>query len=184
MTKKSEPLPQSRFSWWAKNLAAVVLVAVVCTKAPGLNDGYNWLLNSYVKGNLETVRLYGNMTTEQRLQAKLGNDYSYLMFLRDNTPADAVILYPTRDQFRAGLGGQPSLFQGNLCDKLAAVRVLYPRKVVVHEEMGKSSWSKRITHIGIMNGQNRDLLAYPVDSTYTIGVLPVQAPVQQSNTQP
>lgn len=172
--KQNTPLPQRSAGWWLRNVAAVVFVGIVLLKTIPLNVGYQWVFSGLLKGNLEIIRHNRALTTEQRMGAKMGNDFAYLLFLRDNTPEDAVILWPTMSQFRESVDGHPSMFRGNMCDKLSAVRWLYPRKVVVHEEYGKTSWGKCVTHIGIVNGHNRELLSYPVDSLYTVGVLPVQ----------
>ena len=84
---------------------------------------------------------------------KLGADYNYIIWLRDNTPEDAVIYYPSGGDFRAGHPTIPqNPFNGKLIDKLTVVRALYPRKVVTEEEYGKTSWSQKITYVAIVNG--------------------------------
>ena len=175
-SEKKKPLPQGSAAWWARNVAGLIVLLFIMFRVPGINMGYQWVFSGLLKGNLEVVRHNRNLTTEQRMAAKMGNDFAYLLYLRDNTPRDAVILWPTMDQFRRTPDGSPSLFRGNMCDKLSAVRWLYPRKVVVHEEFGKTSWGKRVTHVGVVNGYNRDLVPYAVDSTYVVGVLPMEYP--------
>ena len=108
---------------------------------------------------------------------KLGADYNYIVFLRDNTPQDAIIYYPTGGDFRASHPAvEQNPFNGKLIDKLTAVRVLYPRKVVVESEYGKTSWSKKITHVAIVNGRNLDKVPYPVPENYVNGILPMKQP--------
>ncbi|MEG1581499.1 MAG: hypothetical protein RR386_09620, partial [Bacteroidaceae bacterium] len=102
------------FSFWAKNLGAVLLVYVLLLKIPTLNVGYDWIVNNYLKGNLEMVRENPNLTNEERMSAKMGGDFSFLLFLRNSTPENAVILYPTKADFTHEFMGQKSPFTGNI----------------------------------------------------------------------
>lgn len=170
------------FAWWVKNILLAIVVAFFLPRIVRSNPSYLWLIENYAKQNLELIKGNPDLTFDQKMQAKLGSDYSFLMYLRDNTPATAVIYYPSRKQMTDSINGQPSVFQGNLCDKLSAVRILYPRRVVVEQELGRTSWSRKLTHAGIVGRHGKDLLHYAVDSTYTIGVLPLrQEDLKQPN---
>ena len=177
--KENNQKGNSLFSFWVKNLGAVILVYIIILKVSALNPGYDWLINSYLKGNLQMAKENSHLTMEERMSAKMGTDFSFLLYLRDNTLSDAVILYPTKADFTHDFMGQKSPFAGQIVDKLSAVRWLYPRRVVMHEEMGKSSWTKKVTHVAIVNGQGREYLSYPVDTTYNIGVLPINPNIKQ-----
>lgn len=158
----------------ALNLLVAVVGLVLLSKAVGNNDSYNWLWNTFVPSNLEGAKMVEGMTPEQRLAAKLGTDFRYVMMLRDETPDSAVVYFPSKDDFLATPSyGENLNFSGALTDKMTAIRFLYPRKVVIESELGRTSYAKRITHVGVVNGKNVNLLPYPVDSTVMHTVLPV-----------
>lgn len=170
-------------SWFVRNGVLLLTGYLFLTKAPFINPVYVWLRDNYLKSNMEIIKQYPDATYDQKMALKLGGDYNYILFLRDNTPEDAVIYYPSGGDFRATHPAiEQNPFNGKLIDKLTVVRALYPRKVITEEEYGKTSWSKKITHVAIVNGKNRDKLPYPVGENYVNGVLPVKQPVQQTNT--
>ena len=160
-------------SWFVRNFALCV-VAYVLLNILGDNMSLKWLTEGYFKQNLEVIKMYPDATFDQKMEMKLGADYQYLLYLRDNTPPDAIIYYPTRGDFQATLAIQgKSPFSGQIIDKLSAVRVLYPRRVITTDEWGKTSWAKKTNFVAIVNRQNLDKVHYPVDSTFIIGVLPI-----------
>lgn len=174
MTEKNEnKSTRYGFTWWLKNLLVVAVVFFVCPKLVKTNMAYQWLIDNYVKGNSAVITQMRDLTLDQRLEAKLGYDYVFLELIRNRTPQDAVVFYPSREDFIDTSVQQQIAFSGNLCDKLSAVRFLYPRHIVIEPELGKTSWSKRITHVAIVNGHGRELLKYPTDSTVVINVLPI-----------
>ena len=180
MTKSPQCTSNKSRSWstWLVRNGALLLVGfLLFSKIPQANPAYMWLKESYLKNNVAIVKQYPDATLDQRMAIKLGADYNYIVFLRDNTPQDAIIYYPTGGDFRASHPAvEQNPFNGKLIDKLTAVRVLYPRKVVVESEYGKTSWSKKITHVAIVNGRNLDKVPYPVPENYVNGILPMKQP--------
>ena len=180
MTKSPQCTSNKSRSWstWLVRNGALLLVGfLLFSKIPQANPAYMWLKESYLKNNAAIVKQYPDATLDQRMAIKLGADYNYIVFLRDNTPQDAIIYYPTGGDFRASHPAvEQNPFNGILIDKLTAVRVLYPRKVVVEREYGKTSWSKKITHVAIVNGRNLDKVPYPVPENYVNGILPMKQP--------
>jgi hypothetical protein len=158
----------------ALNLLTAAIGLFLLSKAVGNNESYNWLWHTFAPSNLEGAKMVKGMTPEQRLAAKLGLDFNYVMILHDYTPDSAVVYFPSKDDFLATPSyGEKLNFSGALTDKMTAIRFLYPRKVVIESELGHTSYAKRITHVGIVNGKNVNLLPYPVDSTVMHTVLPV-----------
>lgn len=169
------PVKRDVFTWLWRNLLLAVVAWILIALGPRQMFGYSWVEQNYLKENIDFIRKYNYLTTEQRLETKLGVDYNYLLYLRDNTPSDAVIYYPSSGDFLKDQNPDDlAKFNGKLCDKLSAVRVLYPRKVVVESEWGKTSWSKKVTHIAIVNGQNLDKITYPIAPDIQHTVLPVK----------
>lgn len=191
------PQPAARhafgFGWWLKSGVVAVVVVLLLPRMLRSNSGYEWLLDRYATVNLEYMKTYSGTTGDQRLLSKLGNDYSLILYLRQNTPTDAVLLYPERAWLTDSIGGRPSIFNGNLCDKLTAVRFLYPRRIVIPAEMGHTSWSRRLSHVTVVGQHGREYLSYPLPSDFEIGVMPVRpdtasstasAPVDPQTPQP
>jgi hypothetical protein len=119
---------------------------------------------------MEFIRTYPDMTTEQRLEAKLGMSYTYLQFVKKQTPEDAVILFPGWNEFFPE--GVKSPFDGNITNKIWATRFLYPRKIVFSSEQDKCRYGKNITHVAIVNGMGFEKVSYPVAEKFDHGVLP------------
>lgn len=171
--KKENNSTRYGFTWWLKNLLVAAVAYLVCPALLKTNVAYRWLIDGYAKANGEVIRQMRDLSYDQRLEAKLGYDYVFVEMIRNNTPDSAVVFYPSREDFTDTSVQRQIAFNGALCDKLSAVRFLYPRRIVIEQELGKTSWSKRITHVAIVNGHGRELLRYPTDSTVVISVLPI-----------
>lgn len=183
MAKKT--IKRSWSTWIVRNGVLLLAGFLFFTKVPPLNPAYTWVKESYLKSNKMIADQYPDASFDDRMSIKLGADYNYLIFLRDNTPENAVIYYPSSGDFRASHPAvQQNPFNGKLNDKLTAVRILYPRKVVTENEYGKTSWTKKITHVAIVNGKNLEKVPYKVADTYINGILPVQEPTQPNTPQP
>ncbi len=157
-----------------RNLLVAGMGVLLFSMVIGSNDAYNWMWNTFAPVNLESVKADKSLSPERLLARKLGVDFCYVMMIRDYTPTDAVVFWPSKDDFMATPEyGNKLPFRGTLVDKMSAIRFLYPRKVVIREELGKTPYAKRITHVGIVNGRNTEMLHYPVDSTAIHTILPV-----------
>lgn len=155
--------------WLARNVLfmglALLLVKYVLTEQPA----YRWVYRELLKKNMEAIKKYPDLTFEQKMQMKLGVDYEYLLFIRQATPENAVILYPSAEAFRKK--GSP--FKQEIYNKLYATRFLYPRRLVSEDELQDGVYAGKITHVAIVNGEGADKLPYPVDPDIRHGVLPV-----------
>lgn len=158
-------------SWVVKNLVTAAVVLFLLNKiVVGIQPGYNWAYNM-LKGNLEITRHYAHTTTDQRFEMKLGLAHVYLRYLKENTPPDAVILLPSQEAFYPE--GQERIFSGEPYNKLWATRFLYPRRVIIPSELGKTPWSRKITHVAIVNGIGYEYLDYDVEHKAAHTILPV-----------
>lgn len=177
---KSAPAPQSwtagiTASWVIKNLLAVVIVAFLLNKLalypqPEYKWTYKWPYEM-LTGNLEATRHYAATTTDQRFEMKLGLSYVYLRYLKESTPPNAVILLPSKEAFFPE--GQERVFSGEPYNKLWATRFLYPRRVILTSELGKTPWSQKITHVAIANGIGYEYLNYEVPQKAPFAILPI-----------
>lgn len=156
-----------------KNLIAGLAGVLIFTFVVNFNESYHWLWYRFTHINIANMKADLKSTYHERMVRHLGADYSFVLTIKSMTPENAIIFYPSKTDFLTPpTVGSRFPFRGNMVDKLAAVRVLYPRKVVTANEMGKTPYSDSLTHIAIVNGRNRDLVSYPTDTMATIDVLP------------
>ncbi len=113
------------------------------------------------------------LTREQRYGVKLGISYSYLQFIKQNTPEDAVILYPSKEDFFPP--GQESPFQGEVYNLSWATRFLYPRKIIFPHQMQQNVFTPYISHIAIVNGRGFERINNYQGDRFEHGVLPVKS---------
>lgn len=158
-------------SWLMKNIGIALIAGFFLSKCLEVQPGYNWSYYSLLKGNMALIRANPNLTTAQKNEQKLGNDYAYLQFIRNSTPEDAVILYPSHEDFFPE--GVESPFKQDISNKIWGLRFLYPRKLVLPSEMESNRYAKDITHVAIVNGRGYERLNYEVDSSIEHGVLPL-----------
>jgi hypothetical protein len=125
-----------------------------------------------MKGNYETIKKYKHLPLDRKWEEKLGYTFVYWKHLRDNTPEDAVILYPTHDIFFPA--GKKSRFVGEPASKIQALRFLYPRKLVYHTETETNRYGKNLTHVAIVNGWGYEYLEYVIDNKVDDTVLPIK----------
>jgi hypothetical protein len=159
---KKKPQNNSYLPWIVKNAVAAVVAGFLLFKCVDVQRGYNWVYNMMLKGNMELIKANPNATLEQRNEFKLGTDYSYLLYVKNSTPEDAVILYPSHEDFSPP--GVESPFKQNISNKTWALRFLYPRKLVLPSEMETNRYARDITHVAIVNGRGYERLDYETEA--------------------
>ena len=133
-----------------------------------LNSGYDWLLNTMLKGNLETIEKYPDLNTEQRYEAKWGpGEIPYLFKVKKATPENAVVLLPpkkllTEVNFKSSL------------DLPFVTYFLYPRKVVYEDNKEQDTLYSKVTHLVSVNGWGFDKLNYQLQKPEGFMVLPLK----------
>ncbi len=156
--------------WFLKNIFLLTIAYIVVNLAFSKQPAYNWVYNQLLKENMKLIRSYPDLSYDQKMQMKLGASYEYLLFLKQTTPEDAIILYPNPKAFKK----EGSPFTQEIFNKIYATRFLYPRKLVLENEIEQSKYADKITHVAIVNGEGKDKLPYPIDSTFQHGVLPLK----------
>jgi hypothetical protein len=126
--------------WLLRNLAVAVVAGWMTFLCIEKQAGYNWVYNGLLKGNMKTITQYPNLTVDQKNEMKLGFDYLYLRYLKNSTPEDAVILYPSREDFYPK--DKQSPFKQDIGNKLWGLRFLYPRKLVLPSEMETNRYAR------------------------------------------
>ncbi len=176
-TKSRQPFDY--LIWFLKNAIAGVVAYIIIFQCIEKQLGYNWAYNTLMKENFKLIKEHSDMTLEQKLSAKFGYNYAYWKYIQDNTPEDAVILYPTKEFFFPS--DKESKFTGEVFNKIYASRFLYPRKLVYPTEIETSPYGEQITHVAIANGWGYDYLEYKVDNPVADNVLPIKQTEDQIN---
>jgi len=164
--------------WIFKNIVIGVIFYIIIFQLIEEQQGYNWVYNSMLKENYKIIKKNKNLPLEQKLGSKFGFNFFYWKHIIDNTPEDAVILYPNKEIFFPE--GQETKFGGEPYNKIYASRFLYPRKLVYPTEIEVNRYGKQITHVAIVNGWGYDYLEYEtyhVDNT----ILPIRLSENQTD---
>jgi len=148
------------------NVISLVVGCIILNYYSKRNE-IEWL-KDMLKSNYEIIKKYPNATVDERLGIKLGFNYAYLKYVRDNTPEDAVILFPTRDIILK----QPTQFTEADLSQQWIYSFIYPRKVLI-EGTGATD---KVTHIAIMNGWGYDKLPYQVENKHENAIYPINYP--------
>jgi len=124
--------------------------------------GYTWVKDELIKENLKIVKKHPRLSVDEKLGAKIGYDFHVLKMIKDATPENAVILFPSQDtcySVRKREGGQ-NLSGGGIHVKFWCQYYLYPRKVV-YDKTPDPDHSKA-NYLAIIGGNGYDKLKYPV----------------------
>lgn len=153
-----------------------------------LTKGYRWAIHDMALGNLKNIEeikeklrtgQIKSLTHEEKLAQRIGN-YSFLQYINNNTPKDAVILLPPNDSIgndsKWNFIGEPEWTE----------YFIYPRLCISpRDEKRFPDLAKRISHVLIINGIGYDRLKYevPVEQRVSETVLPIDQPPVQTPTQ-
>ncbi|HVI44695.1 MAG TPA: hypothetical protein VM802_07490 [Chitinophaga sp.] len=172
---KSYTIPISK-SWIGKNLLLAAAAGITIYFLINKHPGYKWVCKEMFTEDKEILSYPPDLTTGQKTALKLGKSYNYLSYVRDHTPDTAVILLPSAEAFFPA--GKKSGFISEPYNKLWALRFLYPRKLVVPYEKGRTSYLHKITHIALVNGQAPELLPVQLDFPYTDTIIQMNRSVK------
>jgi hypothetical protein len=132
-----------------------------------LLSGYSWVF-SMVGSNLEAIEQYEEQArkqgrkfgTPEKWETKLQYQYTYLHSIIENTPEDAVILFPPEEHIKKAKIQQRDA-AGNVSEKKAFVFLhslawtsyfLYPRQAIFEDEVETNpSLYKKATHVAIID---------------------------------
>ncbi|MDR0437667.1 MAG: hypothetical protein LBH22_05125 [Bacteroidales bacterium] len=142
-------------------------------------DGYRWVYDSLLKGNMEVIKKHPNLSVDERYQLKIGFPIAFLNHIKQHTPDSAIILIPKHTVF-SETPKDPNQSLRGMADwsysKYAYFRYLQPRKVVFEWETD-SPYFEKVTHVAIINGWGYDYLSYPVHPEHrpNIAILPIHS---------
>jgi hypothetical protein len=161
-------------NWFSRNLIGLIVSAVVILFLYYNIQGYKWVWDGLVIGNLKVIRVNPHLTLEKKWEIKCGFDFSYLNYIKNKTPEDAIILMPAYSDIYPE--GEQSDFNntdaGGIKNKAWATYFLYPRKLVYVDEKDSNPFYDKADYVAIVNTRGYDRLNYPVENKEKYQVLP------------
>lgn len=154
----------------ALNVLCAAAAAFLVWKCYKAIPSYQWVHKMLLQENYEFASANKHLNPDQRREAKLGFNFRYLYFVKQNTPENAVIWMPARSAYFPE--GVDSHFTADIVSKLYRLRVLYPRKIVDAGDTG-NIYAGQITHVAIVNGFGYEHLDNMPEEQPLFTVIPV-----------
>ena len=130
-------------------------------------QGYDWLYNTMLKGNFETIEKYPNLSMPERYELKWGGEIGYVNRIVKSTHDSAIIIIPPRKLLtQAGFKSTVELPW--------LTYFLYPRNVVYEDDKDSSKIYKQANYILAVNGWGFDRVNYRIDKPEAFMILPLK----------
>jgi hypothetical protein len=130
-------------------------------------QGYDWMLNTMLKNNFETIEKYPDLNIGQRYELKWGGEIGYVNRIKQSTPDSAIIIVPPRKILtQAGFKSTVELPWLSY--------FVYPRRVVYEDDKDSSAIYKQATYILAVNGWGFDKVNYHIDKPEAFMILPLK----------
>jgi len=130
-------------------------------------QGYDWLYNTMLKNNFETIEKYPNLTIPERYEAKWGGEIGYINRIKQQTPDSAIILVPPKKILtQAGFKSAVELPW--------LTYFVYPRKVVYEDDKDSSKLYSHVNYVLAVNGWGFDKVNYRIDKPEAFMILPMK----------
>lgn len=156
--KKNETKSSSLFRFIISNAITLLLLWVLITGFILDINGYKWMKDKLITANIEFMQKSKDLNFEERNEVKLGYFFTYLNYINNSTPENAVILMPS-DSVIKSVDEKYRL--KNLTNRAITTYVIYPRKAVYKKHFPlDSALLKQITHVAIVNYQGYENLSY------------------------
>jgi hypothetical protein len=149
---------------------------------------YNWVYNDLLKSGYkyceivqqeidkrsQTVTdpiLRKKIAYDLKYEAKVGVEYDFLKFIRENTPDNAIILFPPNDIITKKTNYLT--LKSDLDTKTWVSHFLYPRTVVYEREKSKNPFYAKAQYIVLLHGWGYDHLDYKPAQYNAVDILPL-----------
>jgi hypothetical protein len=149
---------------------------------------YHWVHKDLLKGGYELcdmVQKEINKRTQSvhdpilkrqiaydtKMEAKIGVEFLVLKQIRDNTPPDAVILFPPSNVITQKTSYLTLKFE--LAMKTYTSYFLYPRTVVYETEKGKNPFFEKAQYVFVLHGWGFEYLDYVPKVKNAVDILPL-----------
>jgi len=170
------------------NILFGVLAIIFLMWCKSTIPAYKWVQEDLLKGGVEYCGivqkeidrrsqstqdpvLKRKIAYDTKYEAKVGINYIFLKYIRENTPENAVILFPP-DSILVKKTNELAL-KGEIQSKTWVTHFLYPRLVVYEREKGKNPYYEKAQYIILMYGWGYDHLEYKYNQRSNVEILPI-----------
>ncbi len=153
-----------------RNLISLAVLALVIYLLYSNVPGYNWLWNGLIKGNLETIRTYPDLTRDIKFEYKENPDAGYVNFIKNNTSDTSSIVFPPRNLLINNEKGFKRLHT-----KAWITYTLYPRRVEYYNELPDTNDLESFDFIAVFNYWGYDKVSYPTNRANEYYLIPTKA---------
>ena len=149
-----------------------------------MNSGYDWLVNTMLKGNLETIEKNPDKSLLEKYELKWGpGEILYVNQIKTTVPDTATIMLPPAKVFKevgfvmtqtgpvVQRAGEANCKSFSMTDLPWITYFVYPRRVVYADSVGTDLHGA--SYIVSIGGWGLDRLKYQVDNPQSFMVLPV-----------
>lgn len=135
-------------------------------------QGYDWMLNTMLKSNIDTINKYPDLNIDQRYELKWGGkvgygEIAYINRIKQQTPDSAIIIAPPR-KLLTQVGFKSS------AELPWLTYFVYPRQVVYEDDKDSSKLYARANYVLAVNGWGFDKLNYRVNNPQAFMILPLK----------
>jgi hypothetical protein len=164
-------------------------VAILTLTALNKNvPSYNWVYNGLLKdgykycgmvqqeiekrcSGVQDPAVRRQIAYDTKYEAKIGTEFLVLKQIRDNTPPNAVILFPPPLVLTQKTSYLSLRYEIGM--KPWAAHFLYPRTIVYEQEKGKNPFYDKAQYIFILHGWGFDHLDYEPRQRNLVDILPL-----------
>ncbi len=143
---------------------------IILTTTIKNNAGYNWAWNNLLTGNWKIIRANRSATIADRYAMKMGFTAQFLEHIKQNTPENAVILFPAKAQLQEK--NQYNI-DPNIAGRNWVLHYLYPRQVIYADE-DYTPLLQRVNYIAIVNGYGYEFLNVEPEKRPPFALFPKQ----------
>jgi hypothetical protein len=141
-----------------------------------LKDGYKYCITvqKEIDKRTQTVsdpRMKRQIAYDTKYEAKIGTEFMILKMIRDNTPPNAVILFPPPLILTQKTSYLTLRYEIGM--KPWASHFLYPRTIVYEQEKGKNPFYAKAQYIFVLHGWGFDHLDYVPQQQNAVDILPL-----------
>jgi len=135
-----------------------------------LAPAYHYISSS-LPNEMKFIFRNWDMSFEKRYKLRFGASFSYLQYLNEHTPTDAVILMPPDSIIldpKNAIKFLPEVTQKNW-----AAYFVYPRQLVYEKERNTNPLYEKASHIAIIDGWGSDRIHSELNDSIKNGVMPL-----------
>ena len=181
--KKENPVPAAKsggsskransLATWLFNIIGAIVAWIFIAVLFSNVQGYDWLLNTMLKGNFETMEQNPpNPTIDQRYEIKWGGkigqgEISYVNRIKQQTPDSAIIIIPPR-KLLTDVGFK------SMQEMAWLTYFVYPRKVVYEDDKDSSRLYANAGYVLAVNGWGMNKVNYQIQKPEAFMVLPLK----------